>query len=381
MPENSFLSTPIYQEAVEEIRLRMDGASQRKLNMFGQTWFSKHFKMEDFGRTDSEFTAILGQMHAISSATLINRNSERPIRSLEGFGKVKAEMLTAAHTFKLEAEDIRAIALYQKLYPSAQDKQKVLDYIITKLMNVRERSIGGVQRSFDDMVLTLLSNDGQYAITADNNPGSPFVGTTLDFGFDPSHAGKVTTTWEAANKATVNVLEDLFAIRDAAAATGLVFTKMLMRQEQLAYMLTTDKLKLYINGSDKASRPITISDVNTLFAQYGLPEIEIVRHISQVEKDGGLTKTQYQPWKEGKILFVPSDNFGTIAHQLTDADLGMKSPGVEYSKYNGIEVTSWTQGIKEGTNYTEFVSAELTGTPVVDTIKDMYSLDVLHTAE
>lgn len=381
MPESNFLSTPIYQEAVEQIKFTMDGASARNIALFGDTWFSKHFRMGDFARTEAEFTAILGQMHAAPAASTINQYSDRPIRSFEGFGKQKAEMLTAAHTYKLEAEDLRAIALYQRLYPASQDKQKVLDYIVKKLLNVREKAIKGVQERIDIIVLSLLSNDGVYTITKDNDPGSPYIGTQLDFGFDSSHAAKVSTTWEAANVATVDVFEDLMAIQDAAAGDGYAFAKMLMRREQLMYMLGTSKLRLYINGTDKSSRAITVEDVNTFFAKYDLPQIEVVAHKSTVESNGGRDRNTFQPWALGKILFVPSNDFGTIEHQMTDADLIGPDQGVEYTKYNKIEVTSWQQGLKEGTNHTEFVSAALTSTPVVDAIKDMYSLDVLHTAE
>ena len=380
MPEANFLTTPIYQEAVEQVRFMMDGASERQIRLFGETWFSKHFKMGDFARTESEFTAILGQLHAAPAASTINEFSERPIRSLEGFGKQKAEMLTAANTYKLEAEDLRAIAMYQRLYPSAADKQKVLDFIVKKLLNVREKAVKGVQERIDITVLSLLSNDGVYAITKDNDPGSPFIGSQLEFGFDPTHALQVenaNSVWDEAHAATVNVFEDIMSICDLAAANGYAFEKILLRREQLMYMLTTSKLKLYINGSDKASQPISIEEVERFFAKYGLPAFEVVSHISTVEYNGGKSRNRFQPWKEGKLLFVPSDNFGTIEHKMTDADLIGKDQGVEYAKYNQIEVTSWQQGLKEGTNHTEFVSAMLTSTPVVDSIKDMYSLDVL----
>lgn len=383
MPEVNFLSTPLYQEAVEQIRFMMDGASERNIRLFGQTWFEKHFKMGDFARTEAEFTAILGQMHAAPAASTINQYSERPIRSIEGFGKVKAEMLTAAHTYKLEAEDLRAIALYQKLYPAAKDRQKVLDYIVKKLLNVREKAVKGVQERIDITVLSLLSNDGKYTITKDNDPGSPFIGTELDFGFDPTHAVKVSTSndiWNTTNAATIDVLEDLLAICDQAQSNGYTFEKILLRREQLMYMLTTTKLKKYINGVNFADKPITIEDVNTFFAKYGIPPFELVRHISTIEKDGGRSRTSFQPWKEGKLLFVPSNDFGTIEHQMTDADLIGPDQGVQYAKYNHIEVTNWEQGLKENTNHTEFVSAALTSTPVVDSIKDMWSLDVLTAA-
>ena len=75
MPEVNFLSTPLYQEAVEQIRFMMDGASERNIRLFGQTWFEKHFEMGDFARTEAEFTAILGQMHAAPAASTINQYS------------------------------------------------------------------------------------------------------------------------------------------------------------------------------------------------------------------------------------------------------------------------------------------------------------------
>lgn len=377
MTENSFLTSSLYLEAAEAAKTIINDASARHLDIFGKTWFTKHFRMADFARTEGEFTAILADLHAAPAASTINQYSERPIRSLDGFGKVKAEMLTHAHTYKLEAEDLRAIAIQQRILSGYSDRAKLFDFIVNKLMNIRERAIKGVLNRIDYIILEMLSNEGQYTFTEQNDPASPYVGQTISFGFDPSHAGNVTVAWTEANKGTVNILEDIMGVYNAAEVKPV---KMLMRMEQLMYMLTTDKMKLYVNGTDRASAPISVTDVNNLLARYGLPSIELVQSDIRINKNGGKSYNMVQPWKEGKILFVPQDNFGTIEHQVTDADLGLKSPGVEYSKYNGIEVTSWTQGLKEGTNYTEFVSAGITATPVVDTIKNMYSLDVLKKA-
>ena len=290
-------------------------------------------------------------------------------------------MVTWAHTYKLDAETIRAIALYQKLYPTTADKAKVLNFIRTKLLNARGKVIEGVENRLSYIAATILSNDGVYTFTKDNDPGSPYIGQTMNFGWDPDHTIKVKTSsdiWNDTNASTVNVLEDIMSIQDL---SEVPLKKMLLRREQVMYMLQTAKLKLYVNGNDRASAPITIEDVNNLFAKYDLPEIEIVRVETRFEKNGGKQDTKVQPWTLGKILFVPGDDFGTFEHQMTDADLGLKSPGIEYTKYNNIEVQSWVQGIKEGTNYTEFQSAAITTTPVVETIKDMYSLDVLHAAQ
>ena len=382
MPDQSFLFSPLYQEALGEVKLILVRAAQRHIDLFDKpAWYKKHFKMGDFARTESEFKALLGEVRTAPAASSVNQYSERPIRSYDGLGTVSAEMVTWAHTYKLDAETIRAIALYVKMYPGAADRTKVLNFIRTKLLNARKKAIEGVENRLTYIAASVLSNDGVYTFTKDNDPGSPFIGQTMNFGWDPTHSMKVKTSadiWNETNAATVNVLEDLMAIQDTA---EVPLKKMLLRREQAMYMLTTAKMKLYVNGSDRASAPITLEDVNTILAKYELPEIEIVRVETKFEENGGKKQRTVQPWTLGKILFVPDDNFGTFEHQMTDADLGLKSPGVDYVKYNNIEVTSWVHGIKEGTNYTEFQSAEITTTPVVETIKDMYSLDVLHPAE
>lgn len=372
MNENSFFNSQLYQDAVGTIVAIMDEAQKQHLSIFGKTWFTEHFRMGDYPRVGSEFSAILEGVHAAPAASTINTYSERPIRSLEGFGKVHLEMMTAAHTYKLEAEDLRAIADMRRIYSGRSDYQKLLDYVVRVLLNVRQKAIDGVLSNIDLRVLTLLSNKGKFTFTAENDPNSPFINTELDFGFDQSHAAEVTTAWTAANKNTVDVLEDIMSICQAAEVAP---KKMLMTRDRLMYMLTTAKLKLYVNGSDLASRPISKNDLDNLLAQYDLPAIELVEREIRVDKDGGKTKNKIQPWNKSTILFVPDNDFGTIERRLTDKEAGLPSDGVEYSNYNGVEVQHWKSGIPQGTNYTEFVSAEMTYAPVVKSILNMYSLD------
>lgn len=368
MNEAYFLNSSLFEEARLQIKATMDLATQQHLDIFGQTWYDKHFTHSEFPRSVNEFTAILEEVHAAPAASTINEYSERPIRSLDGFGKIKAEMLTVAHTYKLEDEDLAGISNAQRLYKG----QQLLDYVVNKLMNVRSKAIQGIRNRQDMLILTLLSNDGKYTFTNENDPGSPYIGQTLDFGFDATHAASANTPWTEANKSTVNVLEDIMSIYQSATIKP---TKMLMEPERLFYILSTDKAKLYVNGSDRASRPISKTDLDNLLAQYGLPAIELVQREIRIDANGGKTVSMVDPWKKGQILFVPEDNFGTIERKLTAAEDGRPSPGVEYAYYNGIEVANWTQGLRENTNYTEFVSAALTSTPVVENIRNMYSLD------
>lgn len=372
MNENSFFFSDIYKEATDVIKNIMDDATKRRLDIFGKVWFKDHFTQSRYPRTESEFTAILEEVHAAPAASTINEFSERPIRSLDGFGKVKAQMLSVGHTYKLEAEDLRAIRDMQRRYAGIKNHEELVRFIVEKLMNVRTKAIQGVLNRQDLLILTMLSNDGKYTFTAENDPGSPFIGQTLDFGFDASHAATVTTPWTDANIDTVDVLEDIMGTIDPAVIKP---TEMYMERERIFYMLRTKKLKLYVNGSDRASQPISLEDMNNLFARFDLPAIKLIQREVRVDSDGGKTTKMINPWKKGKILFTIGSNFGTIERKITDAEDGLKEDNVNYAYYDGIEVMNWTQGVKEGTNYTEFVSAGLTSTPVVDSIRNMYTLD------
>lgn len=372
MTNDSFFNTGVFQEALKEVGFRMDAASQRNADVFGKTWYGKHFTMAGDPKTREEFTTLLGQYTLSYAASTINRNSAPPVRPTDGFGQVKAEMLTFAHTYPMQAEDIRAIAEYMRYNNRASDRRRVVEYIIKRLWNVRERAINGVNERLDNIILTMLSNKGTYTFTAENDPNSPFIGKTINFGFDEGHADGVDNDWSAANRETVDVIADLV---EAVSQMDVTPELMLMDRATLNFMLTTSILKKYINGTDNASRPIVQTQLNAELQRLGLPAIEVVEKKTRI-LDGTSEKT-IVPWLSGKILFVPGSNFGTIEHLITDHDLGIDDPGVTYAKYNNIEVSSWTQGLKEGTHHTEFVSASLTGTPVWSNVLDSYELDTL----
>lgn len=284
-------------------------------------------------------------------------------------------MVSWGDTYKLEASDLRAILEFRRINNKPGDYDKVLNYIVDKLMNVRKMAVDTIKNRATYQAKYILSHDGKYDFTADNDPGSPFIGQQLDYGFDASHAANPKIAWTEANKATVNVLEDLMAMVEAATSEGVSFSQLLLPKKLMMYMLTTDKMKYYINGQDNASRPITEDQLYGLLSQYGIPAFEFTDGLTKIEKDGGKVKRNLDAWKEGKILFVPSNDFGSIEHQYTDADLGLKSPGVDYVKTGFIELANWTTGLREGTNYTEFNSVGAKFTPVIDSIQDMYSLD------
>lgn len=368
--ENNFFESPLFQEALKIVEFRMDEASKRQVNIFGQTWYEKHFKVAEYAKTRDEFSTLLGQLHLTIAASTLNKDAEAPVRPLDGFGTVKQEMLRFGNIYQMKGEDIRAIAEYQRLYNRTADRQMVVNYIVEKLFDLRKKAVDGVKERLDILILSMLSNDGKFTFTAENDPNSPFIGQTIEFGFDAGHVLAADTAWTAANKATVDVIGD---ISDVVMAAEVTPTKMLMDKETLNYILGTTLLKRYINGTDAATRPITATQVNEELERLGLPTIELVQKKSRTF-DGSEFHV-FTPWKKGKILFIPEDKLGTIEHLVSDHDMGIVDPGVSYSKYDNIEITSWTTGQREGTRHTEHVKASLVGTPVWDSALNCLSLD------
>lgn len=363
----NFLTEKIYDEALQQVNFRFDAANERNFNLFGGSWYTKHFSWNPNPRTSEEFKTVIGKNYFNIAASTINKNSGDPVRSIDGFGEIKQSMFTHAHTFKLEAEDLRNIAIYQKMF--GNNPKQLMDYIVNKLYEVRMRAANGIHERMDIMILTALTNAGNYTFTENNDPNSPFVGQTINFG-TPS-TGSVDTEWTAANASTVDPIQD---ISDVCDALDVPAVKILMSKARVLYMLSNAKVRAYINGKDYSGNPVTLAMLNNFMAGIGLPTIEVVRKKSRVQKNDSFIEVE--PFDGKKIVFVPAEQFGTIESTFTDKELGLASPGVAYQNVGRIELSNWKSGEKEGTNYTEYTKAKVTAAPAIDRLNDMYQLTV-----
>ena len=363
----NFLTDKIYDEALQQVNFRMDAANERNYSLFGESWYTKHFTWNPTPRTGEEFKTIIGRHGYDIAASTVNKNSGDPVRSLDGFGEIKQSMFTHAHTFKLEAEDLRNIAIYSKMF--GNEPKKVMDYIINVLFEVRKRAVKGIDERMDIMILTALSNAGKYTFSAENDPNSPFIGQEITFG-TPS-TGTVSLEWTAANAGTVDPIQD---ISDVCDAMDVAPTKILMSKARALYVMQNAKVRAYINGRDYSGNPVTLPMVNNFLAGIGLPTIEVVNKKSRVQN--GDSFTELTPFNGKKVVFVPGDSFGTIESTFTDRELGLVSPDVTYQNYGRVELSTWKSGEKEGTNYTEYTKAKVTAAPSIDRLPDMYELTV-----
>lgn len=367
-----FESNALFKEALRKVNFRIDAASKARVELFGKTWAQKHFVYGATPHLTKDFKTILGKMHLTIAASTINGKSAEPLRMNQGFEEKMQKMFTYAHAYKMEGDEIRNLILMAEAAAKSADRQAV-EYIANVLFDQQKEAVQGVRERMDLIILETLSNHGSFTFSADNDPQSPFIGETLDFGFDANKKGTVGggNTWVDANKATVDPIKE---IDDVMKANRLVKPKkVLLDYSTMLYIMSCDKMKGYLNSTQYPNNPITAERINSWMQEWGLPTFEVVDKICLVQ-DGDTLK-EYNPWKAGQLVFIPEDKLGTIETAFSDAELGMKSEGVQYNQYGRIETRRFTQGEKENSDYAEITKASMTGAPSFESAKYITTLD------
>lgn len=180
------------------------------------------------------------------------------------------------------------------------------------------------------------------------------------------------TLWTDGNKDTVDTLEDIQAILDAA-QDKVTFDRILLSQKRLSYILRNKKMKLAVFGSDKSSTPLLLANLNEFMRSNGFPTFEVIRRMTRIQDNGKLT--EYSPWNDKNLVFVPAGKLGVIKNAYADNEL-RQEPGVTYSNYGRIRISQWGKGETDNSNGVEFTKAQSLSLPVITEINGIYSLTV-----
>lgn len=366
----NFFQSNEYLNAVKRVKVRLEQASAQNVNIFGKTWYEKHFTVNSTPHPTHEFTTLLEQSHLPIAASTISTNAAEPLRMKDGFKSLEQSMYTYAHAYRMDIDEFRELYL-MSLVPGSN--ATAMKGIVDKLMKFDGMAVDGVKARLDAIILGALSNEGKFTFTKDLDPQSPFIGKTIDFGMDATHCAEVGSgnTWVAANKGTV---DPLAVIDEVCRRSNVTLNKILTDKETLYFILSTTAMKNYINSVQTVNQPLTPAMLNNFLTANGLPTIEVVERKIRVQD--GLSTAEVTPWKAGKLLFVPSDNFGTIETGMTDREMGFASEGVKYSNYGRVELAHFSLGERENTSYAEITKAKMIAIPSIDGILDMWSVDV-----
>lgn len=360
--------TSIFGELTRQVQVRIDAASELKKRLFDQTIYERYMTW-DTPTIGLNFEELIGQYGISIAAATLDSSGKEPVMGVEGLQTLQSKVLTHQMTAPMPIEQYRLV-LQILDSRSITDKEKMRQLVNLMWGNV-EKVVKSVQSKLDIIILGALSNKGVFTFDATNNPEGGVRGT-IDYKMPAENTASVTLDWTETNKANVDCFEDIQALIEKA-QDKVVFSKMLMSQNRLSYMLKNRKLKQVIFGSDKQGTPLLMAGLNDFLRANGMPEVEVVRRTVRIQDNGKLT--DYTPWNDKNIVFVPEGRLGVIKNAYADSEL-KPDPGVAYSNYGRIRVSQWAVGEREGSNHVEYTKAQSLSLPVFTEINGIYSLQV-----
>lgn len=362
------LYSSIFGELTKQVQVRIDAASELRKRLFDQNIYDR-FLDWDTPTIGLNFEELLGTYNLSVAAATLDSKGKEPIMGTEGLETIKQKVLTHQMSYPMTIEEYRKVLqiLDSRVISDSAKTQQLINLMwnnVTKVVN-------SVQSKLDIIFLGALSNKGVFTFDENNNPEGGVRGI-IDHKMPTENIATVLTDWTDSNKDVVDTFEDLQAIFDAA-QDKVTFDKILLSQKRLSYILRNKKMKLVVFGQDKSSTPLLLSNLNEFMRQNGWPEFEVIRRTTRIQNNGKLT--EYSPWNDKNIVFVPAGKLGVIKNAYADNEL-RQEPGVTYSNAGRIRISQWGKGETDNSNGVEFTKAQSLSLPIITEINGIYSLTV-----
>lgn len=358
----------IFGELTKEVQIRIDAATELRKRLFDQNIYERYLDW-DVPTIGLNFEELIGQYNLSVAAATLDSKGKEPILGTEGLETLKQKVLTHQMSYSMPIEEYRKVLqiLDSRMLTDDQKTQQLINLMWNNVSTV----VKSVQSKLDIIFLGALSNKGVFTFNANNNPEGGVRGI-IDYKMPPENIASVTLDWKDTNKDNVDPFEDIQGVVDAA-QDKVTFDKILMSPARLSYLLKSRKMKQVIFGTDKSGTPLLMSGLNEFLRSNDLPVIETVRRITRIQDNGKLS--EYKPWNDKNIVFVPAGKLGVIKNAYADNEL-RQEPGVTYSNYGRIRISQWGKGETDNSNGVEFTKAQSLSLPVITEINGIYSLTV-----
>lgn len=358
----------IFGELTKEVQIRIDAATELRKRLFDQNIYERYLDW-DVPTIGLNFEELIGQYNLSVAAATLDSKGKEPILGTEGLETLKQKVLTHQMSYSMPIEEYRKVLqiLDSRMLTDDQKTQQLINLMWNNVSTV----VKSVQSKLDIIFLGALSNKGVFTFNANNNPEGGVRGI-IDYKMPPENIASVTLEWTDTNKDNVDPFEDIQGVVDAA-QDKVTFDKILMSPARLSYLLKSRKMKQVIFGTDKSGTPLLMSGLNEFLRSNDLPVIETVRRITRIQDNGKLS--EYKPWNDKNIVFVPAGKLGVIKNAYADNEL-RQEPGVTYSNYGRIRISQWGKGETDNSNGVEFTKAQSLSLPVLTEINGIYSLTV-----
>lgn len=327
-----------------------------------QGWYQKRFSWGPL-KNNLTFSTVIGQTRLASLASVVDRDSETPVRARPGLQKITGDIPAIKHYRFLKEDDARLILEMNDL--NALNGGRLTDVINLVFDDVKYVA-DGVENRLDDFVAQALSK-GYVELNGTNNPDGITQAGIIDFYLPDRNKLVSDADW------TVDGTDIVKDIRDAvqlALTFGYSFSSMIIDQTRWNQMLSNTALQNFVKGffnpGSNQTYALTLGNVNLALSSNLLPTFEICNIVQRVEVDG--VQVAYKPWAINNVAFVPDGNLGII-HNARAIEDGLRPvTGVLYSKANRTLISKWSQNEP----FREYTKAELNAFPGVELIDQLF---------
>lgn len=360
--------TSIFKDLTKQTQIRFDAVSLKHKQLFDNNYYEQYLDW-DVPTISLNFDALIGQYGISIAAATLDSKGKEPIMGVEGLQTIREKVLSHKMTVPMTIDEYRLVLqiLDSQSIPYLTKKEQLINLMWGNV----EKVVKSVQSKLDVIFLGALSNKGVFTFDATNNPEGGVRGT-INYNMPEENIATVTTEWTSGNINNVDCFEDIQDMVDKA-SDKVTFEKILMSPARLSYILKNKNMKKAVFGSDRSSTPLLLSGLNEFLRMNEMPVIETIRRSTRIQNNGVIT--EYNPWNDKQIVFVPAGKLGVIKNAYTDNEL-RPEPGVTYSNYGRIRVSQWGKGETDGSNGVEFTKAESLSLPIITEINGIYSLTV-----
>lgn len=340
--------------------------------LFEQLYVDKWFTY-NLPQMDLTTDAIMASYKVRFMASVIGNDSGTPLRPSEGFKTFNGEIPRMGHKFPMSAKKLRKMLTV--LENSRYTDQQKFNEVYKMLMGDTKEAYLGCKDTADHIILQALSNGGvaEFKPSLNNPDGRTFK---VDYGMPDRNKKQAAKNWVDDNANTINVFEELAAIKYEFEQYGITFGEILAAPALYAWIINAPSVRRAIKGNDKSGQAVTPAELDAMLEQFELPKITKVVKRSAIAKDGKRADNLINPWNDNMLVFKPAGIIGEVQPAFEDNAI-IPEPNVQYIEGgNGIRVAKWQVGESTGQKAGEYTQASWRALPIITEIEGIVNYQV-----
>lgn len=311
-----------------------------------------------------DFSTVIGKERLASMASVVDIDSNHPLRSRSAAYKVEGEVPAIKVARSLSQKQYRNYRMMQsiKTLSDAEKVRAITKYILDDMKYVTD----AVKFRINYMFLQMLSTGG-LELTEDNNPDG-IVTDVVPVGFLPDNIIEASKNIDDATSPIITNTKDVV---ETARANGDDIEKILVSRTLWNKIKRNkeflDEMKAYFNPGSNARAVFTKENMNMYMVDNDMPQFEIIDAISRSEEDG--KQKLLKPFSEETLVFVPAGKLGIIHNAFAIEEME-PNDNVEYTTVERILVSKW----HERSPWAEKTAGECIAVPGLEAVESIYHL-------